>query len=116
MSFGNKLKELRKEKNWSQDEFAEKIEGGGRHVSKYENEKTLPSAEVIMKIATVFNVSVDYLLFDDIPKSPLKYKHRDLISKMEQLEDITEDDKKAMIAFIDAFIAKYQIRKIVNQS
>ena len=72
MHLGNKIKELRKDKNISQDELAEKINIDGRQISRYENDKMNPSIEVLIKIAEAFNISIDYLLFDDIPKKPLK--------------------------------------------
>ena len=56
MSLGEKLKQLRKEKSWSQDEFAQQGQIDGRQVSRYENDRVVPSLEVIVKIAKAFDV------------------------------------------------------------
>jgi transcriptional regulator with XRE-family HTH domain len=116
LSLGEKIVELRKEKGWSQDELAEKIEGGGRQISKYENNKTMPSAEVVIKLAEIFNVSVDYLLFDGIPKTPLKYKYQELLYKIKSLENISDEDSKALVTIIDAIITKNKLKKMVETS
>jgi transcriptional regulator with XRE-family HTH domain len=62
VSLGEKLKLLRKEKGWSQDELAFHAQIDGRQVSRYENDRVMPSIEVIIKIAKAYEVSIDYLL------------------------------------------------------
>lgn len=62
MPFGKKLKELRLANNLSQAEFAKRIGIKQSAVTAYEKELKLPGSANLIKIAEVFNVSVDYLL------------------------------------------------------
>lgn len=65
MNFGDKLKELRKEKGLSQKELAEKLNVTQRTISYYENSVTAPSnAEIVAKIADALNVRLDELAAD----------------------------------------------------
>lgn len=65
MNFGDKLKELRKEKGLSQKDLAEKLNVTQRTISYYENSATAPSnAEIVAKIADVLNVRLDELAAD----------------------------------------------------
>lgn len=65
MNFGDKLKELRKEKGLSQKELAEKLNVTQRTISYYENSATAPSnAEIVAKIADALNVRLDELAVD----------------------------------------------------
>ena len=57
-----KIKALRTEKCLTQQELANKIEVSKNSVSLYETGKKYPSLVTLCKIATVFNVSTDYLL------------------------------------------------------
>ncbi|MED1303679.1 transcriptional regulator [[Bacillus thuringiensis] serovar konkukian] len=57
-----RIKELRKERKWSQKELGEKVEVSESFVSKVESGKKQPSREVTTKIAEVLNVTTDYLL------------------------------------------------------
>ena len=50
VSLGEKLKQLRKEKGWSQDELAFHAQIDGRQVSRYENDRVMPSVEVIFGV------------------------------------------------------------------
>jgi len=62
MTFSDRLKELRKEKNLTQEELA-KILGISRStIAGYETERKEPDYETLKKIADFFNVSTDYLL------------------------------------------------------
>ncbi len=60
--FKEKLKELRYEKNLSQQQVAQALNVSQRSVSSWETGFRRPDYETLVKIATYFNVSVDYLL------------------------------------------------------
>ena len=56
------LKELRKGKNMSIDELA-KISGiSNANISKIENNKVVPSADIVLKLSEIFECSTDHLL------------------------------------------------------
>ncbi len=65
MKLADKLIELRKQKGWSQEDFAEKLDVSRQAVSRWENETALPDAQNILRISKLFNVTTDYLLNDD---------------------------------------------------
>lgn len=54
-----------KEKNLSQEEFAEKLDVSRQAVSKWESGTGYPETEKLLQISQIFNVSLDYLLLDD---------------------------------------------------
>ncbi len=57
-----RIKELRKERNMSQHELAEKCMVKQSCISKWERGATLPDVESIVLLAKVFSVTTDYLL------------------------------------------------------
>ena len=59
--FGNRLKHLRKKKGFSQKALAQRICKSVSAVSSYESEAQIPPVEVLVSIATVLNVSLDYI-------------------------------------------------------
>lgn len=61
-SFGDRLKQLRKESNLTQQELACKFYLNKSSISRYENGTQLPEHDLLEKIADYFNVSIDYLL------------------------------------------------------
>lgn len=62
MSFANRLKQLREEKNLSRDELANKLNLSYSAIAKYETGNRSPDDETKKKIAEYFNVSLDYLM------------------------------------------------------
>lgn len=115
MSFGKKLKKLRLEKKWSQDEFAYHAKIDGRQVSRYENDKVVPSVEVIIKIATTFNVSTDFLLLDTAQRRTLDNNLSKLAQRAMMLKTLSEDDEKSLIHLIDAIEAKNKFKAIARE-
>ncbi|MEG0972099.1 MAG: helix-turn-helix transcriptional regulator [Lachnospiraceae bacterium] len=65
MILGEKISELRKDKNLNQDTFAELFHVTRQTVSNWENGKSYPDLEIILKISDEFQVSVDELLKED---------------------------------------------------
>ena len=60
--FGIKVKQLRKAKNMKQDELARLLKISTSAVSMYEQNRREPDNKTIVKIATIFGVTTDYLL------------------------------------------------------
>ncbi len=114
MSLGNKIKQLRKEKSWSQDELAFHATIDGRQISRYENDKVTPSVEVIVKLAKAFDVSVDHLLFDDAPKRPLHEPTNKLTEKIMHLENMSEEDEASLLHVLSAIEAKNKLKSLMK--
>lgn len=60
--FGERLKQLRKEKKVSQKTLADTLFISQQAIAKWESDKSSPNPETVRKIAEYFNVSTDYLL------------------------------------------------------
>lgn len=64
--FGDRLKELRKNKNLTQEDIGVFCGVGNATISNWEKNLTDPPIEIIIKLANYFGVSIDYLLGNDI--------------------------------------------------
>ena len=62
LNFGNKLKELRNQNKMTQQQLAAQIGVSKSVISYYELQERIPSPEILLKLASVFRVSTDYLL------------------------------------------------------
>ena len=60
--FGDRIKSLRLSYNLSQVQLANQLKVSKQTISNWENNNILPSIEMLVKIATIFSVSTDYLL------------------------------------------------------
>ncbi|MCF6461460.1 XRE family transcriptional regulator [Clostridium sp. Cult3] len=62
MVFGKRLKSLREEKGFTQQDIADILGVGRATIAGYETKGKQPDYEKLMKLAEFFNTSVDYLL------------------------------------------------------
>lgn len=60
-TLGERLKDLRKEKGYTLEQVAEKLNTTKVTISRYENNLREPKREAISQFAKLFNVSTDYL-------------------------------------------------------
>ncbi|MCP4134214.1 MAG: helix-turn-helix transcriptional regulator [bacterium] len=116
MSLGQKIRKLRKEKDISQEKLADILEVHITNISRYESNKQMPSADTIKKLAEFFEVSSDFLLFDN-PKniSGETIRDMDLLQQFEKVAQMDEDDKKAIKIILDAMISKNEIKDIITK-
>ena len=62
VAFGSRLRALRLQHNFTQEDLAQKIGVSKSIISAYENDFRRPSFETLVKLARVFQVTTDYLL------------------------------------------------------
>lgn len=72
MSFGNNLKKIRQENEMTQEELAKKINTSRSNIANYENDKNMPSIEILNKLSEILNCSTDYLLGKSDIRNPEK--------------------------------------------
>lgn len=64
MTFGEKIKEARRNARLSQDELAMKLSVSRSAIAKWESDKGMPDIQNLKSLAAVLNISLDYLLND----------------------------------------------------
>ena len=66
MEIGNKILELRKKENLSQEQLAEKMNVTRQTISKWELNETTPDIKQAKEISKIFKISLDELTNNDI--------------------------------------------------
>lgn len=78
---GERLKELRDEFGYDQKDMGQKLNMTSSAYGYYEQERSEPSLETLIKIANIFNVSTDYLLgLSNIRKYPFHHSKSNKLS------------------------------------
>lgn len=62
MNIAERLQELRKQANYSQEQVAEKLNISRQAISKWESGQGNPEIENIIKLTELYHVSADYIL------------------------------------------------------
>lgn len=107
MNIGEKLYELRKEKNLSQEEVADKLNVTRQTISKWETNQTTPDFDKIIPICELYEISSNELLTG---KKEEKVKEEPIVKETEQKEEnkeLTKDEirkKNAQAVSTSVFI------------
>lgn len=84
MDLGSKIKNIRYNHNISQEELARMLEINRNYLSRIETNKSLPTAEVLAKLAVSFNISIDTLLGVNLDGREDAHVRKDKMKKINQ--------------------------------
>jgi transcriptional regulator with XRE-family HTH domain len=116
MSLADNLKRLRKKRRWSQTQLAEQIGSHLSHINRIETGKYNPSLDVVQKLATVFNVTIDYLVSDtDEDFKEVRIEDKNLMERVKLIDSLEKDDKAALIRVIDSMLTKKKILNLITK-
>ena len=90
-SFGEKLKRLRKSKNLTQNQMAEKIDIDPRNLSRIEVGSSFVKAETLEKILDVLDITTEQLFSNDHIKEP-----DELLKDINEYLDMAKSEPKKL--------------------
>lgn len=102
--FGKNIKELRTEKNMSQKVLADKIGVTQGAVYFWEKEINEPTVGYIIKLATLFGVSIDELLSYEVEKNDKGNTKRDKMIVM--FDKLSESQQDLILLIAKEFLLK----------
>ncbi len=95
-----KIKELREEFMMTQKELAQKIGNEQRNISNWENGASEPDCETILKIAQVFDVSLDELFGKESNYAQTNYEKDSLHTLLSKLSKKQLEALKSFLATV----------------
>jgi transcriptional regulator with XRE-family HTH domain len=117
MSLASRLKQVRKDKELSQQQLANLSSVHISNIGRYERGDAQPSAEVLNRIAGVLEVSPDFLINGTIEdKAESSLSDNDLLNQFRKVEKLPDDKKRLVKEFLDAFLFKYNIQQQIIAS
>lgn len=112
-TFGRKLRELRLERNLKQSEVAKAVRVGKAYVSGWENSKSKPSLDSLVGLANLFGVSVDYLLFENVPREGIEaINDFELFDYFRKTEGLPPGKKQSIKDLVDALVFREKVKGI----
>ncbi len=97
MDFGERLKDLRVQKEMTQEDVASKLFVTKQAVSRWENGNCLPDVATLGKLAELFDVNIDYLLTGN---ENIKVVEKETVVEKEKIVEVekplTEQDLYAL--------------------
>ncbi|MDH6351879.1 transcriptional regulator with XRE-family HTH domain [Brevibacillus sp. 1238] len=107
---GQRIKRLRKQKGWTQQQLAKRVNVSPQVVSNWEREYTPLDHDDIAKLALILETKADYILFGkDDPSPPDKEKHLEVNDPRIGLafitggEDLSEEEVEYLKESLELF-------------
>jgi len=106
VNIGNKISLLRKDKNWSQGDLAQRLDASREIIGKYERGENLPSIEMVAKMAKEFGVTADYLIGEGENAS----FDKDTVNRINNIQKMDADTKNILFNVIDTYIQNFKTK------
>lgn len=105
--FKDTLKELRLSKKWTQDELGQKLHVSDRTIGTWERGTRQPNLETINEIASLFNVTTDYLL--GRPEKQTESRQQTISEAIDTAmandgKELDQHDKDVIKSIIEAYL------------
>ncbi len=97
---GQRIKEARMKKGWTQEQLAEKVDMSSDHISVLERGAKPPRFETFVEIANALEIDANFLLSDVLKVSP-KIKSSLLSDKLSAL---SASEQKKILRILDTLI------------
>ena len=107
MEFPERLVTLRKERQLTQRELAERVQVHITQIQRYESGSTQPTLDIIRKLATTLAVSADDLIFGEGNREPID----ELKLQFEALSQFDEEDRNVARAVLESLILKHNAKR-----
>ena len=112
--FAYKLYSLRTQSGYSQEALAEKVNVSRQAISKWELGLTLPDTDKIVALSKVFDVSIAYLLKDEIKVNKDESLDRLVLKFLGSAQDM-DDISKELVDIMQDGVVDDMERKRVNE-
>ena len=110
---GGRIKQLRKQRGWTQKELAKHLQGSYQQLNKYESGVHAPPLDKLAQLADALNTTIDYLITGQVSEeTPLHNKR--LLQKFKLLEGFDASQQETVINVIDAMVAKHQMEETLK--
>lgn len=119
MPIHDKIKRLRQEKDWTQADLGEKVNIHQKQISCYERGVNVPSTEILIKLAEIFDVTLDYLAFDNTRASSgggggNNIQDRELLRRFEAVDALSEKDRSLAKEMLDLLVLKSRFQLLAS--
>ncbi|MCG6167191.1 helix-turn-helix domain-containing protein [Leptospira sanjuanensis] len=113
--FPDRLKELRIQKGFSQEDLAKLVGLHKNHIGRYERGDSQPTADKITKLAGVLEVTGDFLLGNTTEdQAKVQLGNKDLLNLFSEVEKLSNEDKEKVTDFLDAFLMKRKMKQMIG--
>lgn len=112
--FGQRLLALRKQRGWSQPALGKKVGTSGAIIGRYERSEITPSIEVAKKLASTFEVTLDYLVDDK--ELPNILQDQTMLTRWREIDALEPAEQERILSVVDSLVRDAKARQAYRVS
>jgi len=109
--FGSRLAQMRKAAGYTQAELAAEVGISRRNIAYYETQTQHPPSSILPELARALSVTIDELMGAISIRKATRPANSRLMRRLQQIEKLDTREKRQILAFLDTFIEREQLRK-----
>lgn len=113
---GQKIRGLRKARDWTQAQLAEKMGFNVFNINRYENDRVKPRLKLLKRFAEALEVSVEDLASEETEEIANSFQDQELFEQMKALDRLNDADRSALKRIIQAVIIKNQVQSLTKSA
>lgn len=99
-----KLKDIRKQRNLTQKQVADYLQTSQQAYNYYENEKYEPSIDMLIKLADLYNTSIDFIVGRD-RVNDVGYLNNTQMECVNMIKQLTETNLIKVMGYLSAMVS-----------
>jgi transcriptional regulator with XRE-family HTH domain len=112
MRLSEKITKLKKQRDLSQADLAERTGISKDAISKYERGDAVPSVEYAKRIADALGVSLDFLVSEEETEDILD---KEAVKRIKEIQKLPEQEKNKILSVVDALIRDYKTQQAYSK-
>lgn len=112
IDIGKRIQELRKQQKLSQVELTEKIQVSKSQMIRYELKGVQPPADILNKLAEIFNTSVDFLINGNTDeKAKAALQNTELLQRFKEVEKLPERERSVILEVLGSYLRDFKTKQ-----
>jgi transcriptional regulator with XRE-family HTH domain len=112
MNIGDRIRKLRRERNWTQDELGKRVGIVGHNVARYESGRTAPRKPMLERFAQAFETTVDELISESRPPEAFQ-ADPEFLQIFREIVTLEEPDLTALKRILKLLVKQNRIQHVI---
>ena len=110
---GDRIRKLRRERDWTQRDLAEKVGVDYKNVSNYEVGRLVPSLKTLQRLADAFGVAVQELQNENSEEPVLAIEDPELLKLFRELSTLPDPEREHVKWMLSAIVKQKRMREMI---
>ncbi len=110
---GERIRKLRRERDWTQKELAERVGVDYKNISNYEVGRLTPSKKTLQRLVGVFGLTIDELVGDELREPSLVIEDPELLNLFRELSAMPEADRAHLKWMLAAIVRQKRMQEMM---